>query len=187
MTNFINKVIYTSKKKQDSNTIEKNQVGSFDVDVFKYNENITCDNSCKYEYNLDKENINNLLNKNYTKLDIDFINKIINIYNLTKNKIIDIIKNENKNLVDKIQKIKIDPLKSVFNYPSLISNLVSNKNTFNELLCDINNTYNNKIIFSIIISQILCKIKKCSNDNDFQLIKNKIIDNIKDIFKDCKR
>jgi len=180
MTDFINKVIYPSEKKDSNINIPSENIHS---DIFKYNENITCNDLCEYEYYLDKEDINNLIDKNYLKLDNNFKNKIINIYNQIKNKVVKII--NDKNLSDQIGKINIDKLKTSLDNLTLINTLKSNKNTFNKALCDINSVYNNKMIFSIIISQILCKIKKCNTENDFKIIKDKIVDKIVDIFREC--
>jgi len=178
MSYYINQIIYPKINKQETT------INQTDINEIKYNENIKCNDTCSYEYNIDEKNFNNLVDKNYKNIDKDFINKIITIFNNEiKNNIINLIDDDKKKDILRT----INTINGFSDYYNLYSNKDKYKNTLKESICDINKTYNNKIIFSYIISKILCNIKKCINTNEFEIIKNYILSNIKEIFDQCKK
>ena len=149
------------------------------------NDNNVCDvKECNENYKIDDENINNLQNKNYSKISFDFINKLINIFNNDiKPKILSLL--ENTESYNKIKEINIKSV-TFFNFKSLLDSYKNYKDTLRDGLCKINTSYNNKVLFSIVISRILCKIKNCLKDNDkFIKIKKIIEDNINDLYNKC--
>ena len=150
-------------------------------DNFNYIENTMCDeNICNNDYKISKNFFDNINMKKYTKLNFDDINNILNIYN-------NYIKKELLKLIEDEQlKKKLDNLDTgKINWRTFLK--FTDKNyieVFNQSLCEIKN--NNKKLFSQIISDMLCKIKKCISFDDFNYIKKLIFDNINEIYKQCK-
>jgi len=190
MKSDFQKFIYSGFKKELPKVIQespKTQETLLD-NIF---ENIqTCNvNQCSSQ-NINKTEIDNLLNKKYVSIGHKFINEIIDILNKKiKDKIIEMLKdNNNKDLIEKLNKINIKHV-SAFTKGTLILNKKEYIEQIKDSLCTMNN-YEKiyKIQFSQLLSKTLCEIKSCINhDETFEKIKEMVYENIKDMFNNCKK
>ena len=184
---YIHKVIYPIKNKniQQLSIIKGQQQNKENISILK-NEDCTID-KCNL-YNINEKNFDNLLNKNYTSIDNNFINEIIKFFNnKIKNKIIKMLQDKGEtNLVKELNSIDIEP--GIISFLKLLKNKEKYTNIIKNSLCKINN-YNieYKQQFSKILSNVLCEIKVCiNNEKSFEKIKQYVYDNINNLFNDCK-
>jgi len=172
---YIDKVIYPKKN------IEVKKENIFIIN----NEACTL-NKCNLS-NIDEKKFDNLLNKNYKSIDINFINEIINIFNnKIKNKIIEILQDKGENdLVKQLNTINIEP--GYFSAIKLLKNKEEYTNIIKNSLCRINKYNIQDKHFAKILSDVLCEIKVCiNNENSFEKIKKFVYDNINILFNECK-
>jgi len=161
------------------------------LDIFKKN-NQTCNiNKCSNQ-NINKNNFTNYLYKNYTSIDYNFINGIIDILNQKiKDKIIEMLKdNDKKGLIEKLNKIDIKGIKdSIWEKLKLVRNKPKYMEQIKDSLCEMNNYEKNyKEQFAQILSDFLCEIRACINyDTVFLKIKEMVYQNIEEMFENCKK
>ena len=181
---YINQVIYPKKNIQ-SPIIETKQQNKENIFILKNEDCII--NKCNLS-NIDEKKFDNLLNKNYTSIDNKFINEIIKIFNnKIKNKIIKLLQDKGEtNLVKELNNIDIEP--GYLSAIKLLKNKKEYTNIIKNSLCKINK-YNieDKQQFAKILSDVLCEIKVCiNNENSFEKIKKFVYDNINSLFNECK-
>ena len=188
---YINQIIYHKPTKKDTPQDKPQDKPQNILDIF---ENIkTCNIDKCSNGNINIQNFNNLLNGNYRNIGYEFINDIIDILNIKiKNQIIEMLKNEDddkKSLIEKLNNIDIKPLKSNWSILQLVSNKTEYTKQIKNSLCEMNKYEKKyKVQFAQILSNILCEIKTCINDEAlFLRIKEMVYKNIRKMFEDCKK